>query len=254
MTTAPLLPALIAAAREAGAAAMRHYEAGTAVETKADGSPVTAADRAAEAVILAALAELAPSIPAISEEEAAAGRIPDRDQRFWLVDPLDGTKEFVRRSGEFTVNIGLIDHGAPVLGIVYAPVIDDLYAAAEGRAWRSLGGEPLRPIAARTPPAAGLTVLTSRSHGKGAAVEDYLAALPVAERVSRGSSLKICLIAAGEADLYPRFGPTCEWDTAAADAVLRAAGGMIERLDDGAPLPYGKPDYLNPNFVARGRR
>ena len=250
-----LLPALRAVALEAGAVILRYYAEGTGVDTKADGSPVTEADRAAEAVILPVLRALLPGVPVVAEEAAAAGDIPEvgDDGRFWLVDPLDGTREFIGRNGEFTVNIALIEAGRPVLGVVLAPVPGDLYAGAEDAgAVLSRAGGPDRPITARPAPDTGWIAVGSRSHGDRGAEAEYLAAFPVAERRSRGSSLKFCLLAEGAADIYPRFGPTCEWDTAAGHAVLAAAGGRVD-LIGGGPLRYGKPGFRNPHFVAFGR-
>ncbi len=257
-TTSPpaaLLPRLYEIARAAGAAILSHYQTPTAVELKADGSPVTAADRAAEAVILPALAALTPAVPVVSEEAdppAAAAAI-DPDQPFWLVDPLDGTKEFLNRNGEFTVNIALVQARTPVLGVVYAPAIDRLFAGAlPGLAlmWGPEAAE--QPIAVRTPPATGVVVVESRSHGDRAAIDRFLDGRPVGGRRAVGSSLKFCEIARGAADLYPRFGPTHEWDTAAGQAVLAAAGGRTV-TENGAPLGYGKANFLNPPwFLASG--
>ncbi len=241
---------------DAGAVIMRHYAAAdTTVETKADGSPVTAADEAAEAVILAGLATLAPQIPVVAEECAAAGNVPDiSGGQFWLVDPLDGTREFISRNGEFTVNIALVENGRPVLGAVYAPVLSTLYLGCIGEAaWREIGAEPRALISARQTPDEGLTVIASRSHGDRQALTDYLGDRPVTAERKAGSSLKFCVLAEGGADLYPRFGRTMEWDTAAGDAVLQAAGGVVETLDE-QPLRYGKPGLDNPFFIAFGLR
>ena len=253
MSLADRLAALLEVVEAAGRETLRFYDA-PATLTKADGSPVTAADEAAERLILPALRSLTPAIPAISEEEAAAGLSPSVvGQEFWLVDPLDGTREFIRRNGEFTVNIALIRDGRPALGLVHVPVTGVTYlAAGPGTATRR-SANASRPIAVRIPPPAGLTVIGSRSHGNDPAVDTFLADLgrPVAERRTAGSSLKLCLVAEGEADLYPRFGTTMEWDIAAGHAVLLAAGGRVDTLD-GAPLGYGKPEYRNPNFAAYG--
>lgn len=251
---AGLLPPLRAIAREAGQVIVRIYHEAYQTRTKTDGSPVTVADTAAENIILPALRQLTPDFAIISEEEYAAGVRPESlGELFWLVDPLDGTKEFIKRNGEFTVNIALIEKGVPVAGVVYAPALGDLYAGAgPGTALHWREGERDRPLAVRTPPAAGITAVASRSHGENDQTEAFLARFPVAERAARGSSLKFCLIAAGEADLYPRFGPTCEWDTAAGHAVLLAAGGRVETVD-GAPLRYGKTDFRNPFFIAWGK-
>jgi 3'(2'),5'-bisphosphate nucleotidase len=242
---------------------MRVYNGGEIESrSKSDGSPVTLADAAAEAIILSDLARIAPGVPVVAEEAAAAGETPFTGRRFFLVDPLDGTREFLSRNGEFTVNIALIEDGTPVLGVVYAPVPGDLFVGdatdgarhatvADGqvRAWRS--------IAARTPADGGLDVLASRSHLSDE-TRAFIGRFEIARMVQAGSSLKFCRLAAGEADLYPRLGRTMEWDTAAADAVLRAAGGSVLTLD-GRPLVYGKrdqsgeADFANPWFVACGR-
>ena len=252
-----LLQGLAQAAVTAGAAIMAIYDSDFAVEVKQDASPVTAADAAGEAVILEALARLAPEIPVVAEEEAAAGRIPDTDGHFFLVDPLDGTKEFINRNGDFTVNIALIEDHAPSMGVVFAPVEGRLFAGdvRAGQAWRAdvdpLGaiGAP-EPLRIRSAPAEGLAAVASRSHNSPA-TEAYLDQFDVASRVSRGSSLKICMVACGEADLYPRLAPTMEWDIAAGDAVLRAAGGTLS-APDGSAMAYGKPRFFNPGFVAAG--
>jgi 3'(2'), 5'-bisphosphate nucleotidase len=248
---AQLLPGLRQIALQAGAVIMNIYQGHIAVRAKADQSPVTEADEAAEAVILAALAELAPQIPVIAEESVAAGRIPEIGEGpFWLVDPLDGTKEFISRNGEFTVNVALIEDGLPTLGVVFAPAIGQLYLAGPGAVTLEKDGGAARPIAVRRPAADGLVVVASRSH-RDSKTDDYLADFEVKSLTSAGSSLKLCLVAAGEADLYPRLGRTMEWDIAAGHAVLAAAGGRVETLE-GAPLSYGKPGFENPFFVARG--
>ena len=249
---AELLAAIRPIAEDAGRATMRFYGLTESME-KADGSPVTAADQAAEDIILPALRHLTPDIPVVSEEEASKGLSPDvTGSRFWLVDPLDGTKEFLSGNGEFTVNIALIEHGAPVLGVVVVPARGQTYAGAEpGTATLTdSGGE--RRISARAAPEAGLTVVGSRSHGDAAAMEAFLNGRQVASFRAAGSSLKLCLLAQGEADLYPRLGTTMEWDIAAGHAVLRAAGGRITCLD-GSAFVYGKPAYRNPHFAAYGK-
>jgi 3'(2'), 5'-bisphosphate nucleotidase len=250
------LPALLASVRpvaeRAGAATLRFYGS-TDAAAKADGSPVTAADQAAEDIILPALRALTPDIPVVSEEEASKGLTPEvTGARFWLVDPLDGTKEFLSGNGEFTVNIALIENGVPVLGVVVIPARGETYlGAGAGTARLCCGGEE-REIAVRSVPEGGLVVMGSRSHGDAAAMEQFLAGRKVAEFRAAGSSLKLCLIARGEADLYPRLGTTMEWDIAAGHAVLLAAGGGVTTVD-GAPFVYGKPAYRNPHFVAMGR-
>jgi len=245
--------ALARIALEAGEIVMRHYREGCAVREKADRSPVTDADVEAERLILSRLSTQFPGVPAIAEEEAAAGRLAQVNGRFFLVDPLDGTREFVSGNGEFTVNIAEIAGGVPVAGAVYAPAVERLFFADADGAFQLQGGTDLagaRPMRARAAPADGLVAIGSRSH-KDAKTEDYLSAFPVARFVSAGSSLKFCLVAAGEADIYARGGRTMEWDTAAGQAVLTGAGGSVSRWD-GTPLLYGKPGFENPPFVARG--
>lgn len=249
---------MIGAALEAGRAAFHIYHAGFEVHVKADDSPVTAADHAAEAVILRALAQHAPRTPVVAEEQMAAGAAPSIGTEFFLVDPLDGTREFIHRRGEFTVNIALIRDGAPVLGVVYAPATGQLFAGDMGarRAVRAVldpahpAHPALQPMQVRKVPAAGLTAVASRSH-RTPETDAYLARYAIADLVSVGSSLKFCLVASGEADLYPRLGPTMEWDTAAGHAVLSAAGGQVVG-PEGQPLRYGKPQFRNPWFVASG--
>ncbi len=245
-----LLPELRAIARRAGAAILDVYAHDFAVTAKDDKSPVTEADVRSERIILDGLAALTPDIPVIAEEETAAGRVPSHRERFWLVDPLDGTKEFVKRNGQFTVNIGLIENGRPALGVLYAPALDKLYAAADGQATLEEGGG-LRPIRCRRPSPAGLVVLGSASHRDSGTFEQFVARFPVAEIRRSGSALKYGLLAEGDADLYPRFGRMMEWDTAAGHAILDAAGGCLT-LPDGAPLAYGKPGFVNPPVVAWG--
>ncbi|MDQ2961933.1 MAG: 3'(2'),5'-bisphosphate nucleotidase CysQ [Pseudomonadota bacterium] len=247
-----LLDRVIPIARAAGAIVMEVYATEFTVRGKGDASPVTEADHRAEALILPALARIMPGPQVVSEEAASAGRIPLIAERFWLVDPLDGTREFIDRNGEFTVNIALVERGMPVLGVVLAPASGRLFAGAVG-AGAFVEDESGRRnnITCRRAPAAGLTVVSSRSHGDVEALDAFLAGRVVASRVTAGSSLKFCLVACGEADLYPRFGRTMEWDTAAGHAVLRAAGGRVTDLN-GAELRYGKPDFANPHFVATG--
>ena len=250
---ARLIEPLCAIAEQAGATIDRYYHEGFAVRMKSDESPVTDADEAAEAIILPILRTLLPDVPIVSEESGLQGRGVDftRD-RFWAVDPLDGTKEFIRRSDEFTVNIALIENGRPILGVVHAPALDVTYAAAgPGTARMQRLNQVARPIAVRQPPADGLLALASRSHDSSAELRDFLARYPVKERRRMGSSLKFCCIAAGDADLYVRLGPTSEWDTAAGQAVLEAAGGAVT-FTDGKPFTYGKPKFLNPSFIAQG--
>ncbi len=246
-----LLPKVLEIAEQAGVVILEHYHAGTEIRAKADASPVTAADEAGEAVILAALRALTPDVPIVAEEAVAKGEIPDvGDAPFWLVDPLDGTKEFISRNGEFTVNIGLIEHRVPILGVVLAP--------ARGLAWWGMAGQGahrreagiVHEIKVRPRPSAGAVAVASRSH-RDAATDAWLQTEGIEDTVSAGSSLKFCLVAEGKADVYPRFGPTMEWDTAAGDAVLRAAGGRV-LTTDGEPFLYVKPGFRNPGFIAFG--
>lgn len=260
-----LLQSVIYTAQRAGGAIMAVYATDFAVRDKVDASPVTAADEAAEKIILADLAAIAPEVPVVAEEAVAAGHVPailgtTSADRFFLVDPLDGTKEFVSRRDEFTVNIALVEAGVPVMGVVFAPARRELYwgdvrAARAGHidadpdgTMPSMGNA----IQARTPPADGLTAVASRSH-RTPETDAFLAKYPVKEFRSIGSSLKFCLVAMGEADIYPRLGTTMEWDTAAGHAVLLAAGGSVTGIE-GEPFTYGKPGFRNGHFVARGRR
>ncbi len=246
-----LLPEIVALADKAGAVIMEHYRGEIEVKTKADASPVTAADEAGEAVILEGLARLAPKIPVVAEEKVAAGDIPEiGDGRFWLVDPLDGTKEFISKNGEFTVNIALIDQDGPLMGVVLAPARDKSWWGWRGHGayMRDSDGET-KNIQVRPAPAGGLTAVASRSHSDEA-TEKFLDQVGATERMSAGSSLKFCLVAEGKADIYPRFGPTMEWDVAAGHAVLVAAGGHVTTLD-GKPFGYRKPSFRNTGFIAR---
>lgn len=249
---ATLLEKVIPVVRSAGEGVMEIYAGDIAVRNKDDASPVTEADDRAEALILPALQALDTAIPIVSEEQASAGNIPQTDRQFWLVDPLDGTKEFINRNGEFTVNVALIEDGEPVLGVVLAPALNRLFAGASGLgAFVEQDGER-QSIACRTVPEAGLTVVASRSHGDFDALDQFLDGRKVDQQISAGSSLKLCLVAAGEADVYPRLGRTMEWDIAAGDAVLRAAGGTLLTLDTQI-MNYGKPDFANPHFSAWGQ-
>jgi 3'(2'),5'-bisphosphate nucleotidase len=253
--------ALAEIAHDAGRLILKHYAQISEVRRKADESPVTAADEEAEALILARLAQLAPGVPVVAEEEVAAGRLPKVGRRFFLVDPLDGTKEFLAHNGEFTVNIALIEDTRPICGVVLAPAKGRAFAGETANGAFEIpapedGALDLtraRPIAARKAPEDGLIAIASRTH-RDAKTQEYLAQYRIAGLVAAGSSLKFCLVAAGEADLYPRHGRTMEWDTAAGQAVLESAGGSVKTLE-GAPLLYGKADqgFANPYFVARGR-
>lgn len=246
-----LLHSVEAICRQAGAAILEVYDSDFEVRGKADASPVTAADERAEAIITPALQALTPGIPVVAEEAVSGGVMPDISSGlFWLVDPLDGTKEFISKNGEFTVNIALIERGVPVLGVVFAPALGRLYAGGDGLgAWLE-DAEGRRPICCRPVPTEGWSVVASRSHGDAAQLDTFLAGRKVAALVSAGSSLKLCLVAAGHADLYPRLGRTMEWDIAAGDAVLRAAGGLVRHVGSDEPLCYGKPGLDNPHFYA----
>lgn len=252
MNPTTLLPELEAIARRAGEVILAIYRSDFTTRTKADASPVTEADERAEAVIVAALRALTPGIPVVAEEAVAGGACPVVGAEFWLVDPLDGTKEFISRNGEFTVNIALVRDGAPVLGVVLAPALGRLFSGAVGAGAELEDADGRRRIAVREVPSDGLTVVGSRSHGDAAALDAFLGGRKVAALRAAGSSLKFCLVAAGEADLYPRLGRTMEWDIAAGHAVLAAAGGSVRMLD-GAPMRYGKAGFENPHFVASGR-
>ena len=259
---ADLLPPLMGIARRAGAAVMSVYATDFNVATKEDGSPVTRADLEADAIIRAELARLTPQIPLVSEEGVASEEggadtsAASSTCTYWLVDPLDGSKEFINRNGEFTINIALIEAGEPVLGVVLAPAVGRvgrLFAGARGTGALLEDAQGLRGLRCRVPPATGVRLVSSRSHGDESALAALIAerGWQVAEQVSAGSSLKLCLIAAAEADLYPRLGRTMEWDIAAGHAVLAAAGGTVCDLS-GEALRYGKPGRENPHFIAQG--
>ena len=260
---AKLVSDLYPAVLEAGRLEMSYFNAGVTIETKADKSPVTAADREAEAIILKALAAIAPDVPVVAEEAAAAGHIPAKADRFFLVDALDGTRLFIKGKPEFSVNVGLIEDGKPVFGLIYVPPTGALYFTSgngasvratahcdEARA-RPLSTIEVTPLATRVPDLNNLKAFNSRT--AGAAGASLLAALNVRHAEPVGSSLKFCLIAAGEGDIYARLGETSEWDTAAGQAILEAAGGTVTTRD-GAPLTYGKAaaTYRNPHFIAWG--
>lgn len=238
-------------ARAAGHAIMGVRAQGFTVDHKADASPVTVADTLAEALITEGLVPT--GIPVVAEEAVAGGDCPEPAPLFWLVDPLDGTKEFAKGRDEFCVCIGLVRGDAPVLGVLYLPVTGELFGGivACRTAWKEVDGTR-RPIRARTPPPEGLHVLDSRSHAKPEALAKMLAGMTVAESRPMGSAMKFARVAEGAADLAPRPGPTMEWDTAAGQALLEAAGGRVTMLD-GAPLRYGKPGYLNSGFIGWGR-
>ncbi|MBW0144679.1 3'(2'),5'-bisphosphate nucleotidase CysQ [Sphingomicrobium clamense] len=245
-----LLESLGEAAREAGEAILEVVRRGFDVEHKGDDSPVTEADRAGEAVLLAALARHAPGVPVVAEEQVAAGKVPAHEGTFFLVDALDGTKEFIRGGDDYTVNVGLIENGVPSMGVIFSPAAQRLHLGLVGTGAWVEGAGPRRPIAVRELGDERVAV-ASKSHLSQETV-DYLAQLfggRDCERISIGSSLKFTLVAEGRADVYPRLSPTCEWDVAAGHAILLAAGGKVDGLD-GQPLAYDKKAYFNPGFVA----
>ena len=243
-------------AKRAGAAILSVRARGFAVETKDDRSPVTEADHAAEAIILEGLRAATPAIPVFAEEEMAEAGAPaaaTRPDCYWLVDPLDGTREFARGTDDFTVNIGLVREGRCVLGAVAVPASGEMFCGIvdRGAFKRDHAGE--RRIAARLPPAAGLAVLASRHYATDPRLAEFLRGRHVATVSHLGSAVKFLRVAEGMADLYPRFGRTMEWDTAAPQAIVEAAGGQVRRADDGAKLRYGRADFANPGFVVTGR-
>jgi 3'(2'), 5'-bisphosphate nucleotidase len=250
MVSPELRSAVISLVREAGRATMAYYDTGVAagVREKDDQSPVTLADEVAHEILIEGLTRLDPETPVVSEEaEAASFDRRSGWHKFWLVDPLDGTKEFIKRRAEFTVNVALIENGEPVFGVVLAPALDLLYWAAKGEgAWKEEQGRPSERIYSKiSAPGTPLTVVESLSH-PSPELEEYLQTIPVARRVKAGSSLKFCWVAEGRADIYPRLGPTMEWDVAAGDCVYRQSGPDGERQ---SPLTYNKPDLRNTSFV-----
>jgi 3'(2'), 5'-bisphosphate nucleotidase len=250
-----LIPTIRRLALEAGDAIMQVYNGPDfEVKSKSDASPVTEADEAADALISAGLRAAFPDVVLITEEQADSHSLTA--QTFLIVDPLDGTKEFVQRRGDFTVNIAYVENGVPLRGVVYAPAQGRLfYTQADGASVEETGGfdksaaGPVKPMKVSTPDNGALMVVASKSH-RDAATDDYIGKYACKDMKSAGSSLKFCLVATGEADLYPRLGRTMEWDTAAGDAVLRGAGGHVVRFDDHQPLAYGKPGWDNPFFIA----
>ena len=239
----------------AGAEIMQFYRSDMHVQQKADKSPVTAADVAAEKIILAGLQRLTPNVPVVAEEETAKGNVVEvGNQPFWLVDPLDGTKEFIAQRDQFTVNIALIENFSPTMGIVLAPALQTSYATdGLGTVVKRVGKNNPEPISVRPIPEKGVIVTASRSHGDRNKMQELIKDYAIANIVISGSSIKFCMIASGEADIYPRYGPTCEWDIAAGHAVLNAAGGSVKTLD-GREILYGKSNFLNPEFVAYGNQ
>ena len=261
MTEDALIEALAGIALDAGALIMDIYRTDFDARVKSDNSPVTEADEKAEALILERLAALVPDIPVVAEESVAAGRIPELKDSFFLVDPLDGTKEFLNRNGDFTVNIALVEDAVPVLGVVYAPARNLIFTGGRESGARigrveTDGSVAYGPTSVRPAPPEGIVAVASRSHMTDE-TKEFVDRFTVTDLVSAGSSLKFCRVASGEADLYPRLGRTMEWDTAAGDAVLRAAGGKVTTVD-GTLLTYGKrnqaddSDFANPWFVAAG--
>ena len=248
-------------ALDAGKVIMSIYETDFDISQKSDSSPVTEADEKAETLILEALKAIDPGLALIAEESVAAGHIPEHGDRFALIDPLDGTKEFVNKRGEFTVNIAIIEHGTPVMGVVFAPALNRLFVAADRfNAWEAYaqpGGavpevQQRKILRIRQLPDSGLTAIASKSH-RSEETNSFLDLFNVGDIISAGSSLKFCLVAAGEADLYPRHGRTMEWDTAAGQAVAEAAGARVTTVDL-EPLRYGKTErgYDNPHFIVWG--
>ncbi len=236
----------------AGVEIMKIYETDFSVQTKSDNSPVTQADKLAEDLILRSIREgLTDKMPIVSEEAASDGNTPEvLGNAFWLIDPLDGTKEFINKNDEFTVNIALIENGKPVMGVVHLPASKTTYSASAAGAFVIRGDEPSQQITCNPAGTEPLTAVVSRSH-RSPEVDEYLKDFSIGKETSAGSSLKFCLIAEGSADLYPRFGRTMEWDTAAGHAILKFAGGQVYNLD-GSELMYGKADHENPHFIAAG--
>jgi len=254
---ATLVEKLSLSAIQAGEKIMEVYHAGIDVEYKSDSSPVTQADAAAEEIILADLAKYAPDIPVVAEESAAAGNIPDVSDLFWLVDPLDGTKEFINKGQHFTVNIALIKDAAPIFGIIYVPVLRTLYRTTSptsvemAQVDEDLNISTPTALNVRDIPESGPVGVASKSH-RDPETNAFLEKHNIRDTKSVGSSLKFCLLADGSADIYPRFGPTMEWDTGAGDAIVRAAGGKVTH-PDGRDFQYGKDDYRNGAFIACGK-
>ncbi|MBX7146860.1 MAG: 3'(2'),5'-bisphosphate nucleotidase CysQ [Alphaproteobacteria bacterium] len=250
-----LLPQIIDLACHAGDIIMTYYNKDfVVVEEKPDTSPVTPADKEADEFILSGLRKLTPDIPAISEEifdHLSSPYLEKNDRQFWLIDPLDGTRQFIKKNPEFTVNIALIRDHKPIFGVIHVPCNNTTFWGGENLgAWRSNNGIK-NAIAARTPDKAGLTIVTSRSNKMPEHAKSFLEKYTILERNPVSSSLKFCLLAEGKADLYPRFGHTMEWDTAAGQAILEAAGGSVRQVNN-QPLMYGKNGFINPFFVAWG--
>jgi len=252
MNEPALLELAASLAEAAGREILAVRAAGFTIDSKSDDSPVTRADMNAERIILAGLREATPDIPVIAEEEVAAGRLTDPGPRFWLVDPLDGTREFAAGRDEFAVCVGLVVEGRVRLGAVGAPAQSTIYGGIVGQgAWRQTAAGR-EPIAARRPPAEGITVYASRHYADDPKLAEYLARYKIAHLTNIGSALKFCRLAEGVADFYPRLGRTMEWDTAAPQALLEAAGGRVVTMDD-QPMTYGKHGFENPHFLCFGR-
>lgn len=245
-----LIDKLLCVVKDAGGAVLQIYQSGlpSSVEHKADHSPLTQADKAAHQVLVQGLSGLLPDCPVVSEEDENSHKYLKKTGRFWLIDPLDGTKEFIARNGEFTVNVALIEDGLSVLGVVYAPAVGQLYWGGLGfGAYKEQGG-CIEPIQTSKPKQNSIKVLASKSH-LNAETQVFVDSLGYVQLIQAGSSLKFCTLAEGEADIYPRLAPTCQWDTAAAQAVLEGAGGVVLQLD-GTGLTYGHKEVPNPSFVA----
>ncbi len=250
---AGLFPELCDLAEAAGRAIMSFYKGDVAIRAKADNSPVTDADLASDSIIIAGLEKLTPDIVIITEETFDGNFVFEKNVPFWVVDPLDGTKEFIAKSGQFTVNIGLIENGSPIIGIIHVPVTGETFWGGVGQGAWVRDGNGTRAIKTRAAPEAGLTVVSSRYHGDPARLDAFLHDYKVARRDVLGSTLKFCAVAKGEADLYPHFGSgTLEWDTAAGQAIVEAAGGSIRLLAGGA-MTYGKPELRNPPYLVTGK-
>ena len=247
-----LLGDVLAIALRAGKEVMRVYSTDFDVTHKEDKSPVTEADKAAEAIITPALQELLPGVPVVAEEAVSDGETPDvGDEPFWLVDPVDGTKQFISKNGEFTVNIALIENRRPVLGVVHCPALHKTYWGGPKGGWVKDGNSVPKELKAPAfKDGDPITAVASRSH-RTPETDAYLDKFNVAELISAGSSLKFCLVAEGAAHLYPRFGPTMEWDVGAGHAVLQSAGGIVTN-EDGSEFLYNKPEFRNGYFIARG--
>lgn len=239
-------------ARDAGAVILAEQARGLQIATKPDGSPASSADIAAEALIIAGLRRIAPMIPVVAEETANVV-LAAPEQPFWLVDPLDGTKSFLAGTDDFTVNIALVQAGRPVFGVIHAPARRMMFWNDPVQAWQQSGNDGALVARTRMPPPQGLTLITSRRTYTGARLTSWLAAQQtIAEQLMLSSALKFCYVAMGIADIYPRLGPTMEWDNAAGEAILHAAGGTVT-TPEGAPLPYGQPHFQHQGLVARGR-